>query len=214
MNPSALPDESVVALVRRGERDRFEILMRRYNQRVYRAVRGILADDAEVEDVMQQAYFRAFLKLDQLADGARVSGWLLRIAINEAFERLRRRRGMREEELGQEDGDEMSAPRNPELDMEERELAGLLEAALGDLRDIYRVVFVLREVEGLATDEVAEALGVSPQVVKTRLHRARELLREGLLVRAGRAAADVFTFRAPRCDRVVAGVLERIRNQS
>ncbi len=212
MEASALTDESVVALVRGGERDRFEILMRRYNQRVYRAVRGIVRDEAEAEDVMQQAYFRAYLSLGSLIDATRVAPWLVKIAINEAFDRVRRRRRLGEEQLEEEN--EMSGVRDPEMDAGQHELASMLEDAVGELREIYRVVFVLREVEGLSTDEVAEALGVSEQVVKTRLHRARELLRHALLARHGRAAADVFRFEAPRCDRVVAAVLERIRNQS
>ena len=214
MEPTSLPDEGVVALVRDGRSDAFEVLMRRHNQRIYRVVRGILSDEAEVEDVMQQAYFRAFTMLGQLEDGAKVSAWLVRIAVNEAWDRLRMRRRLGEQELGLEAEGEASDARNPEADVGDQEVAALLEAAVGDLREIYRVVFVLREVEGLSTAEAALALGVSEQVVKTRLHRARELLRDGLLARAGRAVSDVFTFQAPRCDRVVAAVLARIKHQS
>jgi RNA polymerase sigma-70 factor (ECF subfamily) len=216
MEATSLPDEGVVALVRDGRSDAFEILMRRHNQRIYRAVRGVLSDEAEVEDVMQQAYFRAFTSLGQLEDGAKVAPWLVRIAVNEAFDRLRTRRrlGETELELELETAGETSAAHNPEADVGDLEVAALLEAAVSDLREIYRVVFILREVEGLSTAEAALALGVSEQVVKTRLFRARELLRDGLLARAGRSVTDVFTFQAPRCDRVVAAVLARIKNLS
>ncbi len=209
-----VPDESVVAQVRAGDRDRFELLMRRHNTRVYRAVRGLLRDEAEVEDVMQQAYFRAFLHLDQLSEGAKVSAWLVRIAVNEAMSRLRQRRRLAEDGL-EEDGEDMASPRNtPETDAGAQELGALLQDAVGRLREIYRVVFIMRDIEGMSTAEVAEALSVSEQVVKTRLHRARDLLRRQLLARTGKAMADVFAFPAPRCDRVVAAVLRRIRNQS
>lgn len=214
MEPTSLPDEDVVALVRGGQSDAFEVLMRRHNQRIYRVVRGILSDEAEVEDVMQQTYFRAFTSLGQLEDGAKVSAWLVRIAVNEAFDRLRTRRRLGEEELELDTADETRDAHNPEADVGDQEVAALLEAAVSDLREIYRVVFILREVEGLSTAEAAAALGVTEQVVKTRLFRARELLRDGLIARAGRAVNDVFTFQAPRCDRVVAAVLARIKNQS
>ncbi len=210
--PGGLPDdEHLVELVRRGDRSRFEILMRRHNQRVYRAVRSFLHDEAEVEDVMQQAYLRAYLAIDGLVAGSKVASWLVKITVNEALDRLRHRRRLAEDVLDEEDeeGDRMAST-TPEKELGDRELARLLEAALGDLREIYRAVFVLREVDGMSTEDVAEALGVSEQVVKTRLHRAKALLRKRLMLRAGRALGDVFAFEAPRCDRVVAGTLARI----
>jgi len=207
-----LDDDRVVTRVRGGDRGLFEVLMRRYNQRIYRAVRSFLRDEAEVEDVMQQTYLRAFLHLDQLAETAKVSAWLVRIAIHLAIDRVRQRRRLAESELGGDDlpagkGDEM---RSPEAELSDRELARFLEAALEDLPELYRVVFLLREIEGMSTEEVATALDVSDSVVKVRLHRAKDRLKKGLLARAGRAAPDVFAFRVPRCDRVVAAVLGRI----
>jgi RNA polymerase sigma-70 factor (ECF subfamily) len=205
-----LDDERVVELVRGGDRARFEILMRRHNQRVYRAVRFFLRDDAEIEDVMQQAYLRAFLRLDSLVAGSKVKSWLVKIAVNEALDRLRQRRRLNEYALDETEEGEPTAASTPEEQLGDRELAALLGAALGDLREIYRAVFVLREIEGLSTEEVAEALGVTENVVKIRLHRAKDRLRQRLLQRAGRAASDVFAFAAPRCDRVVAATLARI----
>jgi RNA polymerase sigma-70 factor, ECF subfamily len=209
-----LPDERIVALVRAGGRDDFEILMRRHNQRVYRAVRAFLRDEAEVEDVMQQAYLRAFLHLDQLAEGAKIATWLVRIAVNLAIDRLRSRRRLAEASLSDEESgrDEVvSTSRSPESELGDRELAALLEDALADLPEIYRAVFVLREVEGMSTEEVGEALAISEPAVKVRLHRAKNRLKKRLLARVGRAVGDVFTFEAPRCDRVVAGVLGQLR---
>ena len=210
-----LPDERIVALVRAGERDGFEILMRRHNQRVYRAVRAFLRDEAEVEDVMQQAYLRAFLHLDQLAEGTKIATWLVRIAVNLAIDRLRSRRRLSEASLSDEESGSdgvVSAARSPESELGDRELAKLLEEALAELPEIYRGVFVLREVEGMTTEEVGEALGISETSVKVRLHRAKNRLKKRLLARAGRAAVDVYAFHAPRCDRVVAAVLASIAN--
>src|SRR5262250_716749 len=145
-----LPDDRIVELVCAGERASFEILMRRHNQRVYRAVRAFLADEAEVEDVMQQAYLRAYLHLDQLAEGTKVATWLVRIAVNLAIDRLRSRRLLSYASLSdEEDGGDgvVSASRSPESEIGDRELAALLEATLAELPEIYRAVFVLREVE-------------------------------------------------------------------
>lgn len=212
METTALADDHVVALVRGGRRDLFEVLMRRHNQRVYRTVRSYLTDEAEIEDVMQQAYLHAFVRLDQLAEPGKISSWLVRIAANEALSRVRKRRRLAEDDFDEalEDTTPMTARSSPEDTLSDRELAALLEAVLGDVPEIYRVVFVLREAEGMSTAEVAEALEVSEQVVKTRLFRAKELLRRRLLDRTGRAAGDVFTFQAPRCDRVVAAVIARL----
>jgi RNA polymerase sigma-70 factor, ECF subfamily len=216
----ALPDERVVDLVRGGDRDRFEVLMRCYNQRIYRVVHSFITDEAEVEDVMQQAYLRAYLGLGQLGHGQKVASWLVRIAAHAAIDRLRQRNRRAEVGLvdsdGDGDGDEgegqlMSAIRGPEQRFADRELATLLEAALAELPEIYRAVFVLREIEGLSTDEVAQALGLSEPAVKVRLHRSKHKLRQHLLAQVGRASNEVYVFEAPRCDRVVSAVLTAIR---
>jgi RNA polymerase sigma-70 factor (ECF subfamily) len=214
----ALPDEEVVERVRAGESALFEILMRRHNQRIYRVARSILKDDAEAEDVMQQAYVNAYTHLHQFADRARFSTWLTRIAIHEALAHARRR-GRQAEVPVMTESDEVRAELwsrtpDPERAAFAGEIRRALEAALDTLPVIYRSVFVLRDVEGLSTQEAAACLEVSEDVVKTRLLRARALLRQELLERAGLAAADAFPFFAPRCDRVVAAVLARIRSTS
>ena len=210
----ALADDEVVRRVRAGEPALFEILMRRYNQRLYRVARAILRDDAEAEDVMQQAYVNAFTHLDQFAERAKFSTWLTRIATYEALARLRRRRRLREVDAMEERGDPLDSFAAPGPDPERQafvgELRRALEAALATLPETYRCVFVLRDVEGLSTTEAADCLEVSEDVVKTRLHRARALLREELWGQAGLAARDVFAFHAVRCDRVVASVFDAL----
>jgi RNA polymerase sigma-70 factor (ECF subfamily) len=212
--PSALPDDEVVRRVRRGETSLFEILMRRYNQRLYRVARAVLRDEAEAEDVMQHAYVAAYTHLDQYAGRAQFSTWLTRIAFYEALARARRRGrevvGGHWSEAG---ADPIGLLRSVDPDPEQQALDGemrtLLESAVEALPATYRSVFVLREVEGLSTIETAECLQVSVDVVKTRLHRARGLLREELLERVGPASA-AYPFACPRCDRVVNAVFARL----
>jgi RNA polymerase sigma-70 factor, ECF subfamily len=211
----ALGDEEVVRRVRAGETALYEVLMRRHNRAVYRVVRALLRDEAEVEDVMQQAYLRAFSRLDQFRGEARFSTWMISIALNEARGRLRRRAT----EATLDDGTDGAVPApglaenqpsDPEEQVSARELAALTERAVDRLPTDLRTVFVLRTVEGLDTADAAEALGVSEDVVKTRLHRARNNLREALADAAERSAPEAFPFPATRCNRVVAGVLSVI----
>jgi RNA polymerase sigma-70 factor (ECF subfamily) len=210
---SALSDDDIVRRIRGGESALFEILMRRYNQRLYRVARSIVRDEDEAEDVMQQAYVNAFVHLHQFAERAQFSTWLTRIAVYEALARLRRRRRAREVDA-MDDGDPWESVAAHEPDPERQAFAGelreALEAALEALPETYRCVFVLRDVEGLNTTEAAECLGVSTDVVKTRLHRAHAFMRRELRSLAGIATRDVFAFHARRCDRVVAGVFARL----
>ena len=203
-------DEDVIRQVLDGKTAMFELLMRRYNERVYRAARAILRNEQEAEDVMQQAYVNAFAHLDRFAGAARFSTWLTRIAINESLARVKR--GHLRQAL---DG-VSAAPRahraadDPERHAIAVELRGHLEAAIDTLPDGLRAVFVLRDVEGLSTSEVAVSLSVSSDVVKTRLLRARAALKHCLIARSGASASDAFRFYRPRCDRIVAAVLARI----
>jgi RNA polymerase sigma-70 factor (ECF subfamily) len=206
-------DEDVIREVLRGNTAMFELLMRRYNERVYRAARAIVRDEEEAEDVMQQAYVNAFQHLAQFNGTARFSTWLTRIAVNEALARVRRRgryETFDDEMTNVEPFMSRNVPENPERQAFSGELRGLLEWAIDTLPDGMREVFVLRQVEGLSTSEVAESLGVSEDVVKTRLSRGRAALRRVLVERTGATAPDAFRFYAPRCDRVVARVLARI----
>ena len=206
-------DAEVIRKVLQGQTAMFELLMRRYNERVYRAARAIVRDDQEAEDVMQQAYVNAFTHLRQYNGMAQFSTWLTRIAINEALARVRRqgRYEVFDDELANEEPFvSLNTSENPEQQAFAGELRGLLEWAIDALPNGMREVFVLREVEGLSTAEVAQSLDVSEDVVKTRLSRGRAVLRRVLMERTGAAAPDAFRFYRPRCDRVVAQVLAHI----
>lgn len=210
-----LKDEEVVARVLTGETALFEILMRRYNQRIYRLARVILRDDAEAEDVMQDAYVRAYEHLYQFAGKAAFSTWLSRIAIHEALAR-KRRRGRQEEldAMTMNNGDSMtilksSAP-NPEDGTATAQMRELLQDAIDHLPENYRTVVVMRQVEEMSVAETASSLGVSEAVVKTRLHRAHAMLRKEIYSRANGRASDLYQFHAVRCDRVVKNVFARI----
>ena len=208
-----LPDETLIQQVIGGNTALFELLMRRYNERVYRAARSIVRNEQEAEDVMQQAYVNAFTHLRQFNGSARFSTWLTRIAINEALARVRRRGRYEafDDELSNVEPFMLHTPaENPERQAFARELRALLEWAIDTLPGGMREVFVLRDVEGLSTSEVAECLGVSEDVVKTRLSRGRATLRRLLMERTGATAPEAFRFYRPRCDRVVAQVLARI----
>jgi RNA polymerase sigma-70 factor, ECF subfamily len=208
-----LTDEGIVARVLDGETALFEILMRRHNERVYRAARAIVRDEAEAEDVMQQAYVNAYSHLRQFDGRAQFSTWLTRIAVHEALSRVRKRgrfEALPEEPAAGERSLTMGAMPDPEHNAFAGELRSLLESAIDRLPDGCREVFMLRQVDGMSTAETAECLSVSEDVVKTRLSRARAALRRDLAERAGMAAADTFRFPQPRCNRVVAAVMARI----
>jgi len=206
-----LSDADVVRRVLAGETALFEIIMRRYNQRIYRAVRAIMRNEHEAEDVMQQAYVNAYAHLHQFAERSSFSTWLTRIAINEALARVRPRPLRLADDI---DGTIMneieSNTPNPEEQAVVSELKNAVEIEIESLPDNYRSVLMLREVEGLSTAETAESLGLNEDVVKQRLHRARTMLRDNLYRRAGLTFDGVFTFGHARCDRVVATVMSRI----
>ena len=205
----AASDEALVDRVLGGDVQAFELLMRRNNLRLYRAIRAFVPDEGEVEELMQQAYVLAYTRLQQFARGARFSTWLLRIGVNEALQRLRRdRRWPRAAPEVLEEEPSMHA--TPEQDLARAQLNHLLEQLVDGLPDSHRSVFVLREVQQLSTAEVAETLGLSVDNVKQRLSRAKAMLRDALERRTGASIAELYPFEAPRCDRVVAGVLGRL----
>jgi len=206
-----LSDIEVVRRILGGDTALFEILMRRYNQRVYRAVRAILGGDEDAEDAMQQAYLNAYTHLGQFEERAQFSTWLIRIAVNEALARRRKR-----QRTAWDGGEELmveleSNVPNPEQQALTSQMREVMERELAALPAAYRTVLVLREVEGLSTAETAECLSVSEDVVKQRLHRARGMVRAALERRAGETLSAVYPFGNARCDRVVAAVMARIR---
>lgn len=213
--PGEISDDEIVARILAGERELFELLLRRYNQRVYRAVRAILRNPDDTEDVMQQAYVNAYRHLHQFEGRSSFATWMTKIAIREASATNRKtllHLSIVPELHGE---NTMSEVPEPSADPEERAVAADLmqhvEAEVAALPESYRSVFLLREVEGLSTEETANCLEVSAEVVKTRLHRARTMLRDALYRRAGAGLPGIFTFGAQRCDRVVAKVMEEIR---
>src|SRR6185436_13925754 len=216
---SALSDTDIVRRVRAGDSALFEVLMRRHNQRVYRAARAVIRDEADVEDVMQQAYINAYTHLGQFEERAQFSTWLTRIVLHEAFNRRRKTqrsesRGATESQLDEGGGDYMDRFESPAADPERQayaqELTRVLETAVDSLPETYRTVFMLRDIEGLSTSETGEGLGIGAEAVKTRLHRARAMIRRAVTAQIGEVAAGSFQFHAPRCDRVVNAVLARI----
>jgi len=211
---ACLADDQIVERIVAGQTSLFEILMRRHNERLYRAARAIVKDESEAEDVMQQAYVNAYSHLQQFDGRSQFSTWLTRIAIHEALARVRRRGRYTDMESEHEStlslAPSMATSMDPERLASSRELGALMESAIDRLPDGAREVFVLRMVEGMSTDEVATALDVSEAVVKTRLSRARAALRRDLSAQTEAVASSTFRFLRPRCDRVVAAVLARI----
>ena len=180
--------------------------MRRYNQRVYRMARAIVKNEAEAEDVMQQAYINAFTHLHQFEQRSKFSTWLIRIAVREAL--LRRRKARPTEPMTTDAEGELmphtlAGVPDPERQAYGAELRELLEDCIDALPESYRIVFMCRDVEGLSTIETAEALELGEEAVKTRLHRARAMLRRELYARAGGSTVDAYTFYLTRCDAIV-----------
>ncbi len=208
---AALADAEVIERVLGGDKACYAVLMRRYNQTLYRAVRSYLKNAADVEDTMQDAYVKAFAKLAQFKGHSAFSTWLVRIGINEALQRLRRARRVQvmdvdlEEKLERLPDDEGMDPEKRMIREQQRQR---LEAAIDGLPDAYRAVYMLRGVEAMSVAEVAAALGISESNVKVRLFRAKAMLKEQLTMPAGPPA--VFEFGHAHCDRLVKRVLDRI----
>lgn len=212
--PAGLTDLQVVERVKEGETGLYEILMRRYNQTLYRAVRSYLKDADDVQDAMQEAYVKAYTKLDQYKGDAAFSTWLVRIGINEALQVLRRQRTLhvyadpdvRAERLTQlPDTGQMNPEQRTILDEHRR----LLEQAVERLPEDYRAVYMLREVEEMSVAEVSLALGISEPNVKVRLHRAKNMVKEALM--GAQEPAVAFEFGSAHCDALVALVMARIQ---
>jgi RNA polymerase sigma-70 factor (ECF subfamily) len=214
----ALSDEELVESFRHRDEAAVRVLTGRYNRRLFRIARGILRDDAEAEDVVQETYVRAFVSLRSFRGEASLATWLTRIAVNEALGRLRRRRPTVEWEVHGEDRIQAeravaaSLTRDPERIMADRQMHDLIEQSIDRLPDAFRTVFIARIVEGLSVDETAELFGLRPETVKTRVHRARARLRRDLDRQLGPMMGDAFSFDGPRCARLTEVVVDRIRH--
>jgi RNA polymerase sigma-70 factor, ECF subfamily len=213
------PDNELAARVAKGDTGAFELLMRRHNRTLYRTARAILRDDAEAEDALQEGYLQAYQAIGGFRGDAKLSTWLARIVANQALMRLRKR-ARRAEIVPLQPGaalenlNEIPEPgmdKTPERSAQRSEMRRLLEASIDALPDDYRAVFVLRAVEEMPVEETAAVLKIPPATVRSRLFRARSLLREALAARIDLACEDAFGFAGERCDRIVANVMERIR---
>jgi RNA polymerase sigma-70 factor (ECF subfamily) len=215
-----MDDEQLVRLVRAGTPGAFRTIMQRHNRRLYRVARGILGDDTEAEDVVQESWMRAFQSLASWRAESAFTTWLTRIVINEALGRKRKRRPTVEVsdlDLIDEQGEArvlifpgIRPGDDPEVDASRAEVRRLRENAIDDLPDSFRVVFVMREVEQMSVEETASQLDIPPETVKTRLHRARRRLREALQERLGSVLQDTYSFDGNRCERMTEAVLQRL----
>jgi RNA polymerase sigma-70 factor (ECF subfamily) len=191
----------------------FRAIVKTHNQRLYRIARGVVRNDAEAEDIVQEAYVRAFAHLESFRGDASLGTWLSRIVINEALGRLRKRRrtvAMPENPQAEIIQFPLNPSDDPERTMAQRQILQLVERATDSLPDVYRMVFVARVIEGLSIEETSELLGVRPQTVKTRLHRARALLRKALDDQIGPVLLEAFPFAGRRCARLTAAVMKRL----
>ena len=216
-----LDDLALVERARCRDGAALRLIMERHNRQLYRIARSVLGDDAEAEDVVQEAYFRAFTHLDGFRGEARLATWLTRIALNEALERLRKRRPSVElkhidtiDEQGEARVIYLPSARqegDPEAAAARAEVRRLIERAVDQLPDAFRVVFVLRDIEEMSVEATASHLGLRPETVKTRLHRARRLLRQSLDQTLSNALTDAFPFAGARCARITQAVLDRLK---
>ncbi len=216
----ALADATLVERVRAGDPVAFELIMRRYNRRLYRLARGILRNGSEAEDAVQESYVRVWERLDDFIGPDGFSAWLGRIVVNEALGRLRKRGRVisLDDYVNGADGEadvrriETMTTRQPDPERlaASSELRRLLEDAIDTLPDDFRTVFVLRAAEGMSVAETAEVLSIRPETVKTRFHRARLLLQGALGAQFDALMPSAFAFAGRHCDRVVATVLARL----
>ena len=216
--PLGIADAELVARARERDEAAIRSIMQANNRRLYRLARGILRNDAEAEDVVQETYVRAFTHLAEFRGDSRLSTWLARIAMNEALGRLRRQRpgvewtslppGTLEAQIIQ--FPLSGASEDPEKSMAQREIQHVVEHAIDDLPEAFRIVFITRVIEGMNVEETAEILGLKPETVKTRLHRARAMLRDNVEKKIGPVVLEAFPFAGRRCERLCDAVLKRL----
>jgi RNA polymerase sigma-70 factor (ECF subfamily) len=215
-------DAELVRLVLGKDEAATRALMQRYNRRLYRVARGVVRDDSEAEDVLQEAYLRAFSGLADFRGECSLSTWLTRIVLNQALQRLRRRTDVPVSGIDQ-DAERRGAEVipfpasqstiDPERAMAQQQLCQLVERAIDELPCEFRTVLMARVIEGMSVEETAAAFDLQPETVKTRLHRARRLLKEALAEHIGPRFGDLFPFAGQRCDRITNAVIERLNIQ-
>jgi len=218
----AASDAELIRLVLRKDGAAARALMQRYNRRLYRVARGVVRDDGEAEDVLQEAYLRAFSALADFRGESSLSTWLTRIVLNKALQRLRRRTDVPVSNIGM-DAEQRGAEAipfpvsqstiDPERAMAQQQLCQLVERAIDALPCEFRTVLIARVIEGMSVEETAAAFDLQVETVKTRLHRARRLLKEALAEHIGPRFGDPFPFAGQRCDRITNAVIERLNLQ-
>lgn len=221
---TALSDTALLERIGSGDKAAFEGVMRKYNGKLFRVARAILKDDTDAEDVLQDAYLDAYRHLGDFRGGSELSTWLTRIVVNHALMRLRREKRrssivpFQSTSSADDDTPETQVPdhrsESPSTGAIRAETRRILERRIDELPASFRTVFVMREVEDMSMEEIAECLSISPATVRTRLFRARALLREALARDIDLATGDVFAFAGARCDRIVANVLARLSAES
>jgi RNA polymerase sigma-70 factor, ECF subfamily len=215
--PQGTGDAELVRRALARDETALRAIMQANNRRLYRLARGILRNDGEAEDVVQEAYVRAFTHLESFRGDSSLSTWLSRIAMNEALGRLRRRRpsveldslpqGALEAEIIQ---FPLSAAADPEKSMAQREIQHVVEHAIDELPEAFRLVFITRVIEGMNVEETAEILSLKPETVKSRLHRARHMLRDIVEKKIGPVVMEAFPLAGKRCERLTDAVLKRL----
>jgi len=215
--PTGIADTELVQRAIARDEVAIRSIMQANNRRLYRLARGILRNDSEAEDVVQETYVRALTHLQDFRGDSSLATWLSRIAMNEALGRLRRQRpgvelsslppGTLEAQIIQ---FPRAAPDDPEKSMAQREIQHVVEHAIDELPEAFRLVFITRVIEGMNVEETAEILGLKPETVKTRLHRARSMLRENVEKKIGPVVMEAFPFAGKRCERLTVAVLKRL----
>jgi RNA polymerase sigma-70 factor (ECF subfamily) len=216
--PAGTAEAELIERARRRDEAAIRSILQANNRRLYRLARGILRNDSEAEDVVQETYVRAFTHLDDFRGDSSFATWLGRIAINEALGRLRRQRpsvdldtlapGVLEAQIIQ--FPLSGASEDPEKSMAQREIQHVVEHAIDELPDAFRIVFITRVIEGMNVEETAEILGLKPETVKTRLHRARTMLRDNVEKKIGPVVMEAFPFAGRRCQRLTDAVVNRL----
>jgi len=216
-------ERNLVERAKSGDQSAFRAIMEQNNQRLYRVARAVMKDDTEAEDVVQETYLRAFFNLSKFRGESSLTTWLTRIALNEALGRKRKQRAMvtlETVETAQQTSAQiiqfpaMNTETDPERSAAQNEIQRLLERAMDALPEPFRVVFVMRDVEEISIEEAATHLGIRPETVKTRLYRARRLLRQSLGGQLASTLKDTFPFAGARCARITEAVLSRLRKDS
>ena len=217
-----LSDEELVEIARQGGENAIRLLVKRNNRRLFRVARAVVRDDAEAEDIVQETYVSAFTKLDSFRGSSRFSTWLTRIALNEALGRMRKRRPAAElSELDVADGANGGSvimfptslkPPGADAELARKQVRDLLEKAVDELPDAFRLVFIFRDIEEMSIEDTATQLSLKPETVKTRLHRARRLMRLAVEKQLSATFSELFPFDGARCERMADRVVDRLRS--